>query len=302
MRELGLSECPMARRRSPRRGPRLGRARTSPSVSRSPRRRASCHRIRPTPLAERVNSEAGRVENAGGAVPTLEGMKHHLLIPALLASVASTCPALTEPEAAPTDVKFHPKAASLAVNAGLLQPIVLGGANLEADFRIGPFVAAYSHGWSLDLEGGAIVGDMKRQGVTLHLPYSTGFGVGLTHWVSGLSSFFDLRFEGEIHRFEASYASADGLGKTEIARYSTYTLGAGAYWTYMPFASREGALGGIDISASVRLWPNVASTLSGNEVAYRNATTGRDEVHRAAKIGIADTSVIVNVSVGYVFQ
>lgn len=262
-------------------------------------------RARPRPnLADWVNFEAGRVESATGGLPTVEGMKHHMIpgFLVLFGSLVSTAPAFAEPEPSTNAGQFHPKGASLAVNAGLLQPIALGGANLEVDFRYGPFVAAYSHGWSLDLEGSAIVGDMKRQGVTLHLPYSTGFGLGLTHWVSTLNSFFDLRFEGKIHRFEASYGSVDGLGKTEIARYSTYTIGGGAYWTYVPFASRTDALRGIDVSTSVRLWPNVGSTLSGNEVTYKNATTGREEVHRTANIGIADTPVIVNVSVGYVFQ
>jgi hypothetical protein len=261
-------------------------------------------------VADWVNFEAGRVESARRGLPTVEAMKHPMIpgFLVLFACLASTAPAFAErervrmPDASTNAGQFRPKGVSLAVNAGLLQPIALGGANLEVDFRYGPFVAAYSHGWSLDLEGSAIVGDMKRQGVTLHLPYSTGFGLGLTHWVSALNSFFDLRFEGKIHRFEASYGSVDGLGKTEIARYSTYTIGGGAYWTYVPFASRTDALRGIDFSTSVRLWPNVGSTLSGNEVTYKNATTGRDEVHRTANIGIADTPVIVNVSVGYVFQ
>ncbi len=233
-------------------------------------------------------------------------MHHRLPLRALVGSAALlTLLSVASPAVADgvaSGATFHPKSASLAVNAGLLQPIALGGANLEVDFRYGPFVAAYSHGWSLDLEGGAIVGEMKRQGVTLHLPYSTGFGLGVTHWVSTLSSFFDLRFEGKMHRFEASYGSAGALTRTEIARYTTYTIGAGAYWTYLPFASRTDALRGLDVSTSVRFWPNVASTLSGSEVSYRNTTTGRDERHRTANIGIADTPLIVNVSVGYVFQ
>lgn len=196
----------------------------------------------------------------------------------------------------------NPDAPSVTVNAGLIQPLLLGGANLEVDFRYGHFVAAYSHGWSLDLEGSAIVGDMKRQGVSLHLPYSTGFGLGVTHWFAALRSFVDLRFEGKVHRFEASYASSDGRSKTDIAHYATYTLGGGVYWTYLPFAGRSDALRGLDISASVRLWPKIASSLSGNEVTYRNAATNRDETHRAANIGIADTPLVVNVSLGYLFQ
>lgn len=262
-------------------------------------------------VAAPVNFAAAAVESRALPLPIVGGMNH---LPRFAFCALATCAALTSAPAAfaettstPTNAepaagRFRPKDLSVTVNAGLIQPIALGGANVEVDVRYGPFVAAYSHGWSLDLEGSAIVGDMKAQGVSLHLPYSTGFGLGLTHWVSALNSFFDLRFEGKVHRFEASYASLDGLSKTEIARYSTYTLGGGAYWTYMPFASRTDALRGLDLSTSVRLWPNVGSTLSGDAIAYRNATTGRTETHRAANIGIADTPLIVNVSVGYVFQ
>jgi hypothetical protein len=52
----------------------------------------------------------------------------------------------------------------------------------------------------------------------------------------------------------------------------------------------------------VRYWPNVASTLDDDEVAYMNQTTGATETHQAANIGIANTPIIVNLSVGYVFQ
>ena len=106
---------------------------------------------------------------------------------------------------------------SLAVNAGLIQPILLGGANVEVDFRWRHLVESYSHGWSLDMEGATIVGDMRRQGVSLHLPYSTGFGVGYSMFVASVRSFFDLRLEGKVHRFEASYASAEGNQKTSTA-------------------------------------------------------------------------------------
>jgi hypothetical protein len=225
------------------------------------------------------------------------------LAPATAPAAPSLAPSTTDAFSAPLAARtFRPEALSVTVNAGLIQPLVLGGANAEVDVRYGHFVASYSHGWSLDLKGAAVVGDMKAQQVSLHLPYSTGFGLGVTHWVSALSSFFDLRFEGKIHRFEASYASLDGRSKTEIARYSTYTLGAGAYWTYLPFAARSDAIRGLNLSTSLRFWPKVASTLEHDAVSYRNATTGKDETHQAANIGIANTPLIVNVSVGYVFQ
>lgn len=197
---------------------------------------------------------------------------------------------------------LDPSKPMIAVNAGLVQPLALGGANVEVDFRWGHFVASYSHGWTLDMEGGLVVGDMKAQNVALHLPYSTGFGVGYQIYFDAIRSFVDLRAEGKIHRFEASYLSADESRSTRIADYTTYTVGGGLYWTLVPFAHRKDALKGIDVSTSFRVWPKVADTLAVGGARYQNATTGRDETHRAANIGIADTPIIVNVSVGYIFQ
>ena len=211
-----------------------------------------------------------------------------------LAALTVSAFAVAEPPPPPPGLRW--KEPSFAVNAGLLQPILLGGANIEVDFRWGYFVAGYSHGWSLELPGSS------SQHVKLHLPYSTGFGIGVTFPVAILNSFFDLRLEGKVHRFEASYDSADGSHSTAIASYSTYTLGAGAYWTFVPFARRTDALRGIDISTSFRVWPNVASTLPGGQITYANTTTGRDEVHETANIGIANTPIVANVSIGYVFQ
>ncbi len=179
---------------------------------------------------------------------------------------------------------------------------MLGGANVELDFRYGALVVAYSHGWSLDLEGGAITGEQARQGVSLHLPYSTGLGVGLSHWLEPLHAFVEARVEAKLHRFEASYGTDGSASRTEIARYSTVTLGGGLYFTYLPFASRTDVLRGLNLSLSGRLWPKIASTLDDDRVSYASGRTGQTEVHQAANIGIADTPLIVNVSIGYVFQ
>jgi hypothetical protein len=205
-------------------------------------------------------------------------------------------------DANPSRDSFRPHDASLAVNLGQLQPWLLGGANIEGDFRLGHLVVGYSHGWSLDLEGSTIKGDMQRQQVTLHIPYTTGVGIGYSQYLAPANSYVDLRFEAKLHRFEAAYDSADGRQRTQIADYSTVTLGAGAYWTWMPFVHGNTILHGLNISTSLRYWPKIASTLEGNAVTYRNATTGQDEIHKTAEIGIANTPVIVNLSLGYVFQ
>lgn len=228
-----------------------------------------------------------------------------LLAPLFAAVVLLPVDALAEPEA-PTEptppATFDWNKPSLAVNLGLIQPLLLGGGNVEVDLRVHGFIVSYSHGWSLDLENSTVVGDMREQHVALHLPYSTGLGVGYGFHSDALRSFFDLRAEAKVHRFETSYASADEKTKTSIADYTTYTLGGGVYWTYLPFAHRTDLLRGLDVSTSFRFWPNVATTLAGDRIDYPNRTTGKTETHQAANIGIANTPMLFNVSVGYAFQ
>lgn len=190
---------------------------------------------------------------------------------------------------------------SVAVNAGLLQPLVLGGANVEVDVRWNHLVVAYSHGWNLALSD-ALGDEMEAQHVNLHVPFTTGLGIGASLSLARLRSFVDARFEVKAHRFEAAYASMDGRQHTQIADYTTLTIGAGAYWTFVPFRGRTDALRGLDLSASVRYWPTIATSLDDDAVMYRNATTSRDEIHHAANIGIANSPLIVNLSVGYLFE
>jgi hypothetical protein len=221
------------------------------------------------------------------------------------ATAPSLAPVVTNVvnEGAPQQERLlRPDKPSFTFGLGLIQPLALGGANVQGDFRLGHLVVDYSHGWNLQMRGAAIVGEMQRQRIELRIPFTTGFGVGYSSYVAALHSFFDIRLEGKLHRFEASYASADGKQTTVFASYNTVTLGAGAYWTYLPFAGKNSALRGIEFSTSLRFWPRVASTLSGNEIAYSNSSTGKSETHQAANIGIANTPIIFNISAGYLFQ
>ncbi|MBX7113144.1 MAG: hypothetical protein K1X64_02330 [Myxococcaceae bacterium] len=190
---------------------------------------------------------------------------------------------------------------SLSINAGLIQPLLLRGANVEVDFRWRYVVISYSHGWSLYMGGATVVGEAKAQNIELRLPFSTGLGIGGSFYSQTLNSFFELRLEPKVHRFEVSYLTGQGAS-VPITQYTTMTLGAGAYWTFVPFASRVDAWRGLNLSTSVRYWPNIASTLPGNAVEYDNALTGRRETHRTANIGMAGTPLLVNISLGYVFQ
>lgn len=189
------------------------------------------------------------------------------------------------------------KRAEISVLAGLIQPIVLRGGNLEVDVVIRRFVIGYSHGFRLNLQGSTVVGDASDQGLAFELPFSTGLGLGyrLTNWL-------DLRGEVKWHRFEVRYDDASVADGDNLFSYDTITVGAGIYGHWRPFRNRRNWTRGLTAATSVRLWPNIHSTLDGDERVYENAVTGRQETHRAANIGIANTPLIVNVSVGYAFQ
>ena len=188
----------------------------------------------------------------------------------------------------------------IALMGGTLQPFVLSGGNIQLDFSTRKMAFDYSHGFSLDMnsETNAIVGDAKEQGLAIHLPYSTGLGIGYR-----LNKYFDIRFEPKLHKFEVYYDGTDRkVAENKIADYQTVTLGLGAYFRWRPFEKQDNFLKGIITSTSIRYWQNVASTLDGGEISYENRVTQQREIHETANIGIANTPIIVNIAVGYSIQ
>lgn len=177
---------------------------------------------------------------------------------------------------------------------GLLQPLALKGGNVEVNYSTKRMSFDYSHGFSLDPP---VVGAFKDNKLALHIPYTTGFGVGYR-----FSSFFDVRFEPKLHSWEVYADNAEQVAKNRVAAFQTFTLGLGAYYRYMPFKnSTSVALQGITTNVSVRYWQNVGSSLSNDEFTYANPTTGKKETLKAPNIGLANTPLIVNFAIGYTF-
>lgn len=181
--------------------------------------------------------------------------------------------------------------------AGLLQPLMLQGGNFEVDVYTPKVVFNYSHGFSLDLdrEHGTTVGKIKSQNLAVHLPYSTGFGIGYR-----VKRYFDVRLEPKLHRFNVYYDGSDrSLVSNEIAAYNTVTMGVGAYFRWKPFEKKQNALKGVFTSTSLRYWQNIWSSLDNNQIVYENRCTNQTETHKAANIGIANTPFLFNIAVGY---
>lgn len=190
-----------------------------------------------------------------------------------------------------TDLLYSNK---FSILAGLIQPMVLKGGNIEFNYFTKRVSFDYSHGFSLDPP---VVGAFKDQNVVLHLPYSTGFGVGYR-----FNSFLDLRFEPKLHSWEVYQKDAEQTAANKIKDFKTFTLGLGLYYRYFPFKnSGNKFLQGITTSSSIRYWQNVGTTLRNDEFTYDNKTTKKTETLKAPNIGLANTPLIINIGVGYTF-
>ncbi len=178
--------------------------------------------------------------------------------------------------------------------AGLIQPIGLSGGNIELNYFTKRIALDFSHGFSLDPP---VVGDFKTQGVELHLPYSTGFGIGYR-----FTQFLDVRFEPKLHSYEVYNKGEIQSELTKIKDFKTITVGIGVYYRYFPFKNSENTfLQGFTTATSLRYWQNVGTTLSNDEFTYSNKLTGKKEILKAPNIGIVNTPIVFNISIGYTF-
>ena len=188
----------------------------------------------------------------------------------------------------------HPLTNRVNVLFGLNQPLA-NGFNVEGNLFYKRFVFDYSHGVSLNFSNQMLVGQEKTQQLAVHIPYTTGFGVGYR-----FNEWFNLRAEPKWHRFELYYEGDAQTIDNRIVAYNTFSLGIGAYFNWQPFKKRRNFLKGIMVAPSLRYWPRLSTNLP-DDFTYQNRITGQTEALNAMQVGIANTPWIFNVSVGYTF-
>ncbi len=212
----------------------------------------------------------------------------------LLISVFSLVPAKhsAQNSLSPTEA-ISPQAGQWSIVFGLNQPILLGGFNAEIVYWTKNFVFDYSHGFNLNFPG---EGESKVQRLAFRMPHTLGFGAGYR-----FTEAFNIRLEPKMHIWDMYYENTSSAPQNRINTYTTFTLGLGAYYNWMPFEKEQNLLRGITIAPSFRWWPNIATTLPDNALRYTNTLTQREEIHQAKNIGIANTPFLVNVSIGYTF-
>lgn len=173
-----------------------------------------------------------------------------------------------------------------SVQTGLLQDLVVDGQNIVFVYTTKRLVFDYSHGNSLDFKGPSVSSDYKDQKLVVHVPWSTGPSIGYR-----ITPFFNVRAEFKAHRYEVNYETSG----ESIVKYTSYTVGMGAFYEWYPFRKKQGWTQGILIEPVVRYWPTVSTTLADN-FAYTNRTTGRVESLPDYKLNF-----LANINIGYTF-
>ena len=174
--------------------------------------------------------------------------------------------------------------------------ILVSGFNIEGNYINNRLIFDYSHGVSLDFSGNNVTPELKAEGVAVHIPWTTGFGIGyrLAEWIN-------IRVEPKWHRFEFYYDDEHQTMDNQIYAYNTFSLGIGLYGSYLPFKHQKNFLKGIMISPSIRYWPTVSSTLN-RDFTYFNKNTMQNEHIPQLDPGVGFKPFVYNISVGYSFQ
>lgn len=184
----------------------------------------------------------------------------------------------------------------LGIVFGLNQPIITNGFNIELNYFTKNFVFDYSHGFSLKFKDKLVTKESRRQHLKFNISHTLGFGVGYR-----ITPELNIRIEPKIHLWEVFYDNQSYDAKNTLKKYSTFTLGLGTFYRWLPFKNTDGFAKGISVIPSFRWWPNIYTTLKDDKFEYFNQITQKNEIHEANNIGVSNTPFFGNISVGYSF-
>lgn len=178
-----------------------------------------------------------------------------------------------------------------------MNQIMLNGFNVELNYFHHRLAFDYSHGVSLNLDNEYLDPTNKELGIDVHIPWTTGFGIGYR-----FNEWFNLRAEPKWHKFELYQMGQEQNSENLIDSYTTFTLGIGAYCNLKPFKKKNSFLRGIMVAPSIRYWPQVSSSLENDELQFYSEELDEIVTHKALQVGIQNTPLIVNISIGYSFD
>jgi hypothetical protein len=136
----------------------------------------------------------------------------------------------------------------------------------------------------------------RPQHLKYNISHSVGLGIGYR-----ITPELNIRIEPKVHIWNVYYDDKDYSDENIIKKYTTYTLGLGAYYRWMPFKNSDSFVKGLTFVPSVRWWPNVQTSLKDDKFEYSNRNTNKSETIQANNIGFGNSSFFGNLSVGYSF-
>jgi hypothetical protein len=166
-----------------------------------------------------------------------------------------------------------------AIMAGLSQPVLFRGGNIELEYRTRNFVLGWSHGAGLQIdrfEPGLSAADKAEQ-AKIRMPWTTGPHAGYR-----ITGQLTVAVDFKAHRVNAN------LPGGSVTRYTVYTVG--------PALNYDQPLGRKwFIQPTLRWWPTVGTTLSDGKASLLRAN-GSAYAHTAISLGI-----VPNIKIGRSF-
>jgi len=173
-----------------------------------------------------------------------------------------------------------PRDTGFSAMLGMHQWLVLGGANIAAQYKTQHLVFEASHGQALHLNKASsitLTDDEKDAGVDVTMPWTTGGGVGFR-----ITRNLHALVEVKVHRYEVL-----GADRNQKLSYLTFTVGPGLFYDIHLWR-------GLFLQPLVRWWPNVGDTLDKSATLTRaDGTTYQPQAK--------SQGVFANVNLGWSF-
>ena len=201
---------------------------------------------------------------------------------AVLAALVPSVPSVARAEDAPPGKDASSGLGTEgSVMAGLTQWVLFHGGNIAGELEIGRLAFEVSHGQGLDLNQVPALGlsaAERAAGAHVFVPWTTGFGVGVR-----ITRDLHILVEAKAHHYNVT-----GNDANHQVDYTTFSVGPGVFYTLHIYK-------GLFLEPNVRFWPNVASTLKGNQAAIVQSD-GSVYEHKAHDFGL-----FANMNIGWTF-
>lgn len=203
------------------------------------------------------------------------------LVAGLVLSLGNATTSRAEDEALAARAET-PRDTGFSAMLGMHQWLVLGGANVAAQYKTKHLVFEVSHGQALRLNRASsltLTDDERNAGVDVQMPWTTGGGFGFR-----ITRNLHALVEVKVHRYEIR-----GADRNQSLSYLTFTVGPGLFYDIHLWR-------GLFLQPLVRWWPNVGDTLDRSTATAFRRPDGTTYTPQAKSQGL-----FANVNLGWSF-